>query len=216
MRKSARRRPQIRPYGPAPLLEVHQVRALEESLKSVKRPWVRLFRLALLHTGLGTGMRCGEILHLTIGDVVHRFEPDGTPVIRSKIGLSHRITKSRRSRIVDITPQAQKHLANWVKYLVSERKFGDKNFLFFVRRNPREPLTIAAAHSMFRAWGRRAGLERLSTHSMRRTHATFLMRLGADMKIIKEQLGHSSLAYTDIYLSVDPAEKQRQVARLEF
>ena len=61
-----------------------------------------------------------------------------------------------------------------------------------------------------------AGVAGASSHSLRRTHANTLRRRGVDMMIIKEQLGHSSLATTQRYFDVDPAEARAAIAPLRF
>jgi site-specific recombinase XerD len=55
-----------------------------------------------------------------------------------------------------------------------------------------------------------------SSHSLRRTHANTLRRNGADLMIIKEQLGHASLAITQRYFETDPMEVQAAVDTLKF
>ena len=55
-----------------------------------------------------------------------------------------------------------------------------------------------------------------SSHSLRRTHANTLRRTGVDLKVIQEQLGHSSLAVTERYFEVDPIEQQRAIEQLRF
>jgi len=61
-----------------------------------------------------------------------------------------------------------------------------------------------------------AGVANASSHSLRRTHANTLRRNGVDLMIIKEQLGHSSLATTQRYFKADPAEVQKAVDGLRF
>lgn len=61
-----------------------------------------------------------------------------------------------------------------------------------------------------------AGVENTSSHSLRRTHANTLRRNGVDLKVIQEQLGHSSLAVTERYFTIDPLETQRAVEQLRF
>ena len=61
-----------------------------------------------------------------------------------------------------------------------------------------------------------AGIPNASSHSLRRTHANALRRQGVDLKVIQEQLGHSSLSTTERYFVVDPLEKQRAVDLVRF
>ncbi len=60
------------------------------------------------------------------------------------------------------------------------------------------------------------GIANASSHSMRRTHANTLRCNGADLMVIKEQLGHSSLSVTQRYFETDPLEVQAAVDRLRF
>jgi site-specific recombinase XerD len=54
----------------------------------------------------------------------------------------------------------------------------------------------------------RAGIEkRVHPHGLRHTHAAELVREGVPMNVIRDQLGHTSLATTDRYLrNVAPAD----------
>ena len=47
------------------------------------------------------------------------------------------------------------------------------------------------------------GLPRVRFHDLRHTHATLMMEAGIDRDVVKERLGHSSIAITsDIYAHV--------------
>ena len=61
-----------------------------------------------------------------------------------------------------------------------------------------------------------AGVANASSHSLRRTHANRLRRRGADLHVIKEQLGHASLATTQRYFENDPVEIAAAVDGLKF
>lgn len=161
----------------------------------------------MLVLGLGSGMRIGEISGLVIGDV-----SDGRRVL-AEIRLDRWSTKSKRSRTVTLTRQVQLALKAWLLVRGSE----DRNApLFPSGRRPWAPLTTEGAQRAVRNAFLAAGIVGASSHSLRRTHAKELRRRGIDLKIIQEQLGHSSLAITERYLQIDPVEKRAAIEGLKF
>jgi site-specific recombinase XerD len=61
-----------------------------------------------------------------------------------------------------------------------------------------------------------AGVLGASSHSLRRSHAHRLRDQGADLMVIKVQLGHSSISVTEKYMAVYPREQRETVARLQL
>lgn len=162
---------------------------------------------ALFFLGLGSGMRIGEMCALRIKDIVH----DGH-VLRQVV-LEKHSTKSRRSRTVHLGRQAVTHLRAYLE----ERDTTDIEApLFPARSKPGTPLSANSGIYVITTAFQRAGIRHASSHSLRRTHANMLRRNGADLKIIQEQLGHSSLATTERYFVVDPLEKARAIDKLWF
>jgi integrase/recombinase XerD len=152
-------------------------------------------------------MRVSELCALRIGDVA----PLGK-VLR-QIVLEKHSTKSRRSRTVHLSRQAVTHLRTYLE----ERSAVALDAPLFPRKSrPNEPLSPNSGGYILRTIFKRAGVIQASSHSLRRTHANMLRRNGADLKIIQEQLGHSSLATTERYFVVDPLEKSRAVDKLWF
>jgi len=163
---------------------------------------------ALFFLGLGTGMRIAELCGLRIRDVA----PHGK-VLR-QIVLERHSTKSGRSRTVHVSRQAATHLRAYLETREALEKRDDP--LFPSRSRPDDPIAANTAIQILTTLFKRAGIAHASSHSLRRTHANMLRRNGADLKIIQEQLGHSSLATTERYFVVDPLEKSRAVDKLWF
>ena len=123
-------------------------------------------------------------------------------------------TKSKRSRTVAVSKQAVRHLQEYLDSLPVRP--GPSEPLFPSQTHPRNPMSDTNAIMTLKRMFADAGVEHASSHSLRRTHANTLRRNGVDLKVIQEQLGHSSLAVTERYFSVDPIEAQRAVEHLRF
>ncbi len=163
---------------------------------------------ALFFLGLGTGMRIAELCGLLVRDVA----PHGK-VLR-QIVLERHSTKSRPSRTVHVSRQAVTHLRAYLQTREVLQKPRDP--VFPSRSRSDRPITANTAIQILTALFKLADVAHASSHSLRRTHANMLRRNGADLKIIQEQLGHSSLATTERYFVVDPLEKSRAIDKLWF
>ena len=190
--------------GKAEVLKPEEIKRIDKLLDGSRN---ELRDRALFYLGLGTGMRISEILSLMVRDV----SPDGVHVL-SRIVLEKHSTKSCSSRTVSVSKQAIEYLK---AYLKSWTPVPDDP-LFPSIQYPMQPMSCTAAIMRLKRMFKSAGIAHASSHSMRRTHANTLRRNGVDLKIIKEQLGHSSLAITDRYFTVDPIDQDQAIENLKF
>jgi len=149
---------------------------------------------ALIETLYATGARVSEIVQLNVGDISRSEGNTVTVKVRGKGG---------KERLVPMGKFAQHALD---QYLTRSRPTMLKNAreeaLFLnVKRGTR--LTRQSAWQIVMKAAERAGIERdISPHALRHSFATHLLDGGADIRVVQELLGHSSVTTTQIYTLV--------------
>ena len=64
-------------------------------------------------------------------------------------------------------------------------------------------------------WAARAGIDKnLTWHSGRHTFATLILNNGANIKVVSELLGHSTLKHTQIYVRALKDQKQKAISSM--
>ena len=108
--------------------------------------------------------------------------------------------KGDKDRMVVFTNQTAIALRRWLE----AREEVDSDALFTNRSGGR--ITARSVQRVVKKYAREAGIHKAVTpHVLRHTMATTLLRHGADIRIIQQLLGHSSIATTQIYTHVDDA-----------
>lgn len=171
---------------PPEVLTPLEIRALLEACNS--NPETALRNRSFFTLLYRAGLRCSEALAL---------EPKDVDFVSMSIRILH--GKGDRARTVGIDPGALDVVQQWVDER-SRRGFDDSQPLFCTRRGL--PMPSSYVRSIIKRLGIQAGIpKRVHAHGLRHTHAYELMMEGIPIPIIQRQLGHSSLATTDIYLS---------------
>lgn len=161
---------------------------------------------ALLELLYGTGARVSEICALDVDDI--------RPVLDDPdLGL-RLIGKGDKERIVPLGSYAAKAVDAWLirgRPAWAEISNGEHALLLNTRGRR---LSRQSAWAVIRRAGEAAGLdvEHLSSHSLRHSYATHLLDGGADVRVVQELLGHSSVTTTQIYTLVT-ADHLREVYR---
>ena len=146
----------------------------------------RLRDRAILECLYSSGVRRSELLGLALGDV------DLDARTMRVIG-----GKGNKDRLVPLTQVAADAMRAYLG--VRPRSAGDA---FFIGRGGAR-LSESGLYKIVRTYIEIAGLAgHASPHTMRHSMATHLYEHGADLLVIKEILGHESLATTQVYTKV--------------
>jgi integrase/recombinase XerD len=152
--------------------------------------------LALLEFLYGVGARISEAVELNVADLDLESE-----LVRLR-------GKGGKERIVPIGSHAIEAIN---AYLVRGRPSlagPQSQALFLNSRGGR--LSRQSAWAILKAAAKTAGLDQITPHTLRHSFATHLLENGADIRVVQELLGHSSIATTQIYTLVT-VERLREV-----
>jgi len=134
--------------------------------------------LLFIRIGLYGGLRISEITALTINDIDKEHQC-----------LTIRHGKGDKERLAVIDP------ATMALALTIGRQYGEKQEGRLFHKSSRT-YSNYFDETQLRAWGEK----RYTPHDLRHTCATTLLNAGMDIYKVKEQLGHSDIATTQIYL----------------
>ena len=144
---------------------------------------------AMLELLYATGMRVGELTGLNLSDI---------DLAR---GLARVTGKGNKQRVVPFGREATLALNEWLEFGRSELANGKAEDAVFVgSRGGR--IDQRQVRRVVERVGQRAGVSDISPHTLRHTAATHMLEGGADLRVVQEMLGHSSLQTTQIYTHV--------------
>lgn len=131
----------------------------------------------------GTGIRLSELINL--------FQKD----VDLQRGTIKVLGKRNKERIIPIPKPLIEIVENYLKEKIAN---DDKNVYLF--SNKGKKLYPKLVYNIVKSnLGLVTTLKKRSPHVLRHTYATHLLENGADLNAIKELLGHSSLAATQVY-----------------
>jgi integrase/recombinase XerD len=145
----------------------------------------------ILEVLYSSGIRKTELRELTLNDVDHH---DGFLRIKGK---------GKKERIVPIGRIACRYLENYIKSVRPELiKDPYNNTVFLSSRGNR--LNHNAVWVLVKKYAKKARIKKnVHCHTFRHSCATAMLKNKADIRIIQELLGHSSLDSTQIYTRVN-------------
>ena len=176
--------------------EIDHIRSVCRKLKwdGIKEKKYYLVRdWLMIELGLFAGLRVDEMRQLRICDIHIRGSHSSIFVQNGKGG---------RKRNIWINAEFKEACAEFIK-LRKRFGFDDSEDAFVFVSNNGMPLSKRAIQKAFKRCAKVAGLsEKYSIHCLRHTYATYLLKASRNIKLVKEQLGHSSIKTTEIYISL--------------
>jgi integrase/recombinase XerD len=178
-------------------LSIEEIISLIDSSGSASRPYA-LRDAALLELLYSTGGRVSEIIGVNLNDLA-KVTNDNEIIQTIKLR-----GKGSKERIVPIGSFALQALDNYLVRLrpsLVGRASRDEGALFLNSRGGR--ISRQSAWTIVGEAAKASGLEdKVSPHALRHSYATHLLDGGADIRVVQELLGHSSVTTTQIYTLV--------------
>lgn len=154
----------------------------------------------LIHVLYVTGMRRAEVISLKVSDV------DFANMTIKVLG------KRNKERLVPMLLETKEKFKVYLGFRKDLKEINDGSYMFLTLSGNKlyETLVYRLIKKYFREVSSKV---KTSPHILRHTFATHLLNKGADLNAVKELLGHSSLASTQVYTHNSIAELKKVHAK---
>jgi len=171
----------------------------QEELKALLEAPRRMRDRLIIKLLYETGMRVGELTALTIGDV----DLESGEIT---IQLAKRHEEGRKVPLVN----------SWTKTMLRD--------YIGTRKIRRDPLFVSnkcgalsrrQVERLISNYGASVGLDKDKRHPhvLRHTHAVYALKSGIDLRTLQQNLGHSSIEVTAIYLTMDIDDRKEEYSK---
>ena len=158
---------------------------LVHTLDGAAEDWRSLNRKMLVAIFYATGMRLSELTGLKEGQV------------DESRGLIKVLGKGNKERVIPVSPELMAAIREYQQ--LKRKEFAGAADTLLVTEKGKKLYPRYAWALVNEALGEASTLDKKSPHVLRHSFATHLMNHGADLNAVKELLGHSSLAATQVY-----------------
>lgn len=145
-----------------------------------------LRNLLIVELLYSTGMRRAELIELSLGS------------IDNSQGLVKVLGKRNKERNIPLIPKVQKTLE---RYLIERNRIASTTSIdpLIITKKGVKVYDVFVYRVINRYFSNASNKLKVSPHIVRHSFATHLLDQGADLNIVKELLGHASLASTQVY-----------------
>ena len=193
-------------------LKLDEVRSLRRACREARNKALRHGKPTpvrdwfMTELGLESGLRVEEMTDLKCGDLHIQAEQSSVSVRKGKGDKPRTVRISKRFKSV------YKWFLEW--------KAGHGQEIapeaYVLTTGKGQQLSTRALQKAFKRCMARAGLPaRYSIHSLRHTYGTHLLKAGRyNLRLVQEQLGHSSVRVTEVYAGLIDTDVKQAVERL--
>lgn len=180
------------PKQPKKILEILDEQEVKKFLDSIpSSSYLELRDKAMFELLYACGIRVSEIVDLKLSDI--DFDE----------GLIRFIGKGNKERITPIGDTAKDCLEKYIRAARYNLERERKSENVFLNRNGQK-LTRQGFWKILKKYAGKVNLNKnLYPHLFRHSYATHMLERGADLRIVQELLGHSSISTTEIYTNIN-------------
>jgi integrase/recombinase XerD len=180
------------PKLPKKILEILDEQEVKKFLESIpSSSYLELRDKAMLELLYSCGMRVSEIVDLKLSDI--DFDE----------GLIRFIGKGNKERITPVGDTAKDCLEKYIRAARYNLERERKSESVFLNKNGQK-ITRQGFWKILKKYAGKVNISKnLYPHLFRHSYATHMLERGADLRIVQELLGHSSISTTEIYTNIN-------------
>ena len=169
------------------------VEEIETVIRSaISDEFMSLRDTSILTIAYGSGLRISELINLHLKELL---------IEENFIRVTG---KGNKERYVPLSSYSQNYLELYIKTLRAKlaSKKASKGYVFLNRSGAK--LSRMGMWMIFKKYITKSGInQKITPHTFRHSFATHLIEGGADLRVVQELLGHSSILTTQIYTHLD-------------
>ncbi len=173
------------------ILDDGKIKGIEEYLKNNNERDYILFLC-----GITLGLRISDILSIKVGDIVNK---DNMYITEKKTGKSKEIAISKK-------------LKNAIKTYCKDRD--KKEYLIKSRQGNNNPIGRDRAYRIIRGVAEQFGLDRIGTHSLRKSFGRKYYQKYEDIEGLRKYLNHTTISVTRNYIGLEQEIINKNVKEL--
>lgn len=177
--------------------------------------------LMLFQLGIATGYRLGDLVTLTIGDILDALEEGEFYIQESKqYKLWEYREKQRRKKLLagekipsEKLPKPRRQgITDYLRKLLTEYCEGKRRseYAFVSSTNPPNHIQASSFSKILKkvSEDKQLQLKNISGHSLRKTYAMNVYEDTGDIEFTRKRLGHKNVMTTQLYLGLDKRKEE--------